>query len=125
MAGNVAELVRWARCELGIQRPWKVIGSHNKLSKTLFEFEEDSLRFIGKISKSQNTAGTFDLMKRIWNAGMKPPSPYQIAEPVAWLPERLLLIQSKAEGTPVIQLVRDRSPFAMEAVEQAAAWLHA
>jgi hypothetical protein len=125
MVETVDELIEWTREQLRIDRPWVIVRSQKKLTKTLFEVEDDGRRYIGKVSPTQNEVGTFDLMKRVWDAGMRPPSPYQIAEPVAWLPERSLLIISKAPGHPLMQLVRERNGRAMEGMEQAGAWLHA
>jgi hypothetical protein len=124
-AGDVDELVAWARNELKPAGPWRIVSSRRKLAKTLFEYEEDGRRYTGKVSKTQGAAGTYSLMKRVWDAGMKPPSPYRIVEPVAWLPERLLLIQAKAEGTSILDLVKARDPRAEESVEKAGGWLHA
>jgi hypothetical protein len=125
MAETVEELINWARQELRVSRPWTIVRSQTKLRKTLFEFEDEGRRYVGKISATQSKTGTFGLMKRVWDAGMKPPSPYQITEPVAWLPERSLLIAAKAPGRQIIDLVSERDRSAVRAVEQAGAWIRA
>ena len=124
---GVDELVDWARTQLGIgpDRPWRVMSSRQKLQKTLFEVDENGKRIVGKVSKSERAQDTFRKLTTLWQAGMRPPSKCIVTEPLAWLPERHLLLQCKAEGTQLIDLIRERSPGAIHGAEHAGQWLHA
>jgi hypothetical protein len=123
---QVEDLIDWARAalEIGPDRPWTVVSTRQKLGKTLFEIDENGQRIVGKVSRSGRAQHTYATLSMLWNAGMKPPSKYVVTEPVAWFPERQLLLQAKAQGTQWIDLVRDRNPLAMEAAAQAGQWLH-
>src|SRR5688572_15011961 len=124
---GVDELVEWTRLQLGIgpDRPWRVMNSRQKIGKTLFEVDENGKRLIGKVSQSERAAGTFEKLSLLWKAGMRPPSKCIVSEPLAWLPERKLLLQSKADGVQFIDLIRERSPRALQGAAQAGQWLHA
>jgi hypothetical protein len=63
-------------------------------------------------------------MQRVWDAGMRPPSPFRIVRPVASFPECGLLLQEKAAGENVLDLIAGKCPHAMDAVEKAAGWLY-
>jgi aminoglycoside phosphotransferase (APT) family kinase protein len=54
---------------------------------------------------------------------MRPPSRWTVTEPVAWFPERGLLLQAKAEGDMLLDLIRVHSPRAKEGVVAAGRWL--
>ena len=124
---GVDELVEYARASLGMgpDRPWRIVNSRQKLKKTLFEVDENGRRIVGKASKSERAQDTFEKLSALWNAGMRPPSKCIVTEPLAWLPERSLLLQRRAEGMQLIDLIRERSPRAIEGIEHAAQWLHA
>jgi hypothetical protein len=126
-AAGVDELVEWTRAQLGIgpERPWRVIHSRQKMTKTLFEVDENGRRLIGKVSQSERARQTFDILSELWRAGMRPPSKCIVTEPLAWLPDRNLLLQAKAAGVQLIDLVQSRKQGAPAAVEAAAQWLHA
>jgi hypothetical protein len=125
MAPSVEDLLELCRAELGDVHLLHAPKLRANLGKTMFEIGHDGRRLIGKVSKTQNRVDTYGLMQRVWDAGMRPPSRFIITEPIAWFPERSLLLQSKAEGQNVLDLVRNRDPRALEAVELAAGWLHA
>jgi aminoglycoside phosphotransferase len=125
-AEHLNELIASARAELGLgdDRPWVVISSRMKLRKSFFEVEENGRRLIGKVSSSDRSKGAFELIKALWNAGMRPPNPHTVVEPIAFLPKQQLLLQEKAPGVQVVELIRARSSEALQGVERAAMWLH-
>lgn len=129
-ASNAAELIANVRTELGLghDRPWRLISSRLKLAKTFFEVEESTpegpRRLIGKVSPSKSAQGAFANMQLLWEAGMRPPAPFTIAEPVAYLPDRFLLLQEKAPGVQLLQKMKAGEATASDA-HCAAGWLAA
>ena len=126
-AGQIVARVREALA-LGDDRPWRLVSSRLKLAKTFFEVEETTpagpRRLIGKVSSSKSAQSAFASMQLLWNAGLRPPAPFTIAEPVAYLPDQFLLLQEKAPGAQLLQKIK-----AGEALESdahcAAGWLSA
>ena len=121
------ELIQWTRGQLGLgeNRPWRVVSSYLKLTKSLFEVEENGRRLIGKVSTSERAAHTHKRMRILWNAGFRPPSRCRIPEPIAWLPERHLLLQERAAGRQLLEILRDQPEQASSEVLHAAEWLRA
>ena len=119
---GVEELVAFAQTQLG--GDWRVISSRMKMQKTFFEAEYNGRRVIGKVSKSKRAEAAYSNLSDAWQAGMRPPSRYTVTEPIAWLPERKLLIQEKAPGSPLIDLAKlDGNGKSL--MRDAAAWLQA
>jgi hypothetical protein len=123
------ELAAWARqqLKLGSDRPWTLISARHRLGKLFFEVEEKngtgSRRLVAKVSKTDRRKGTFDILSRLWKAGLRPPSPYTTVEPVAYLPERKLLLQERAPGRPLLELVLAQPEAQADAAAKAARWL--
>lgn len=124
---DLDELIRWTRGQLGLgeDRPWRVVSSYLKLTKSLFEVEENGRRLIGKVSRSERAADTHNRMRILWNAGFRPPSKCRIPEPIAWLPERHLLLQERAAGRQLLEILKDNPEQASSEVLHAAEWLRA
>jgi hypothetical protein len=124
----VDELLHWAREQLGIgpDRPWRLISSRRKLRKILFEFEECTpdgpRRCIAKVSESKNTRHAFRMLQLLWESGMRPPSSCCVVAPIAFFPEKHLLLQEKAPGTQLREKIRAGSATAADG-RRAAAWL--
>jgi hypothetical protein len=122
---RVDELIAYARERLGLgdDCPWTLVGSRGKLGKTLFEVDAGGRRIIGKVSRSERARRTYETLEKLWECGMRPPSKYVVSRPVAWFPERHMLLQERARGVQLLELIRRRSPEADAGVEQAAHWL--
>lgn len=121
-AARLEELVEYARERLG-SPTWRVVASTVKMRKILFEVEnDDGQLFIGKVSHSEKSKGAHAALAKLWNAGMHPPSRYTVTQPIGWFPERELLIQEKAPGVQLLDLLRAGE---VEPFEQAAEWLNA
>jgi hypothetical protein len=99
------------------------VSIRSKLTKTFFEVEEDGRRLIGKVSKSPRARRTYETLKLLWDAGMRPPSHSTVTQPVAWFPEHGLLVQAKAEGDMLLDLIQVHSLRAKEGVVAAGRWL--
>jgi Ser/Thr protein kinase RdoA (MazF antagonist) len=123
---HVEELIEYARAQLGLgaDRPWTLVSSRGKLGKTFFEVDENGTRIIGKMSRSERAQNTFQLLRTMWDAGMRPPSQHTVTRPIAWLPEKHLLLQEKARGEQLIALIQKQTLNAVEGVARAGEWLH-
>ena len=127
-AEGVPDLMGFARQRLNIgdERPWRLISSRAKLDKTLFEVEErtpsGTKHLIGKVAKSEKSKGAHWILQSLWDAGFQPPSQYCVPEPIAYFPERLLLIQGRATGTQLSEKIRSLSANTDDAT-RAAEWL--
>ncbi|MCW5982059.1 MAG: hypothetical protein KIT09_28495 [Bryobacteraceae bacterium] len=123
------EIVTWACEQLGLggERSWTLVSSKRKLRKLLFEIEErgpeGGRRLIGRVAPKEGAGAAFHSAATLRNAGMRPPNRWTVAEPVAWLPERQLLIQEKAPGEQIAMIVQQRPAGAEPYVTDAAGWL--
>lgn len=126
---NLNELVQLARKELGLNasRPWRLISARRKLSKVLFELEEERpdgpVRFIAKISPEERTRVAFEALRSLWDAGFRPPGRFTVVEPVAYLPKRDLIIVERAPGAELVDLIQQRAANAHRNVQATAEWL--
>jgi hypothetical protein len=126
---DVRNILSWARERLGVgdDRPWTLISARSKLKKTLFEVEEagseKTFRMIGKVSRSDRSRNAFHSLQSVWDAGFRPPSCYRVVQPIAYLEERRLLLQAKAPGTQLLDLIRRGDPRLPEMAGDAARWL--
>ena len=127
-AEGVDELLAFAREQLGLgpDRCWQLISSGMKFTKTFFELEESrpegSRRLIGRVSAREKWKGAYEILRKLRDAGMRPPSPYCVVEPVAFLPERNLLLQEKAAGQQLFEKIKTGTATERDA-ERAAEWL--
>jgi hypothetical protein len=71
-------------------------------------------------------AHSYQLQRALWESGFGPGAPYQVPEPLAFLPEHNLVLMRGAAGTPLGGLLAsaDRSAL-LDGVRQAARWLAA
>jgi hypothetical protein len=69
---------------------------------------------------------SYQLQRALWERGFGPGAPYQVPEPLAFLPEHNLVLMRGAAGTPLGSLLAspDRTAL-LEGVRQAARWLAA
>jgi aminoglycoside phosphotransferase (APT) family kinase protein len=127
-AEGVEELLSYARQQLGIpsDREWRLISSGMKLSKTFFELEETrpegSRRLIGRVAASEKSKHAYDILRLLRDAGMRPPGPHCVVEPVAFFPERNLLLQEKARGQQLREKIKAGTATERDA-ERSAEWL--
>ncbi|HYP14376.1 MAG TPA: phosphotransferase [Bryobacteraceae bacterium] len=127
-AENIDDLLQLCERKLGLgaDRRWTLVSSRMKLQKTFFEVEEASAegsrRLIGKSSRSDKAAGAYEILRMLWSCGMRPPSRYTVVEPVAYLPERSLLVQEKAPGLQLISKLQLRTA-SVEDAQEAVSWL--
>jgi streptomycin 6-kinase len=131
LAPDVGELLDWTRGQLAIgpNRPWKVLWTRRKLRKILFEVEEQDSgagrRLIGKTYANEKGERCFETLKLLAAAGMRPPSRYTVAQAVAWLPQRRLLLQEKAPGIQLLASIREQSERVSHQADCAGRWLAA
>lgn len=126
---DLHELMTWARERLGLgeDRPWRLISARTKLRKILFEVEEDGpagpSRLVGKVSHSERSRKTYEWLSRVWQAGFQAPSSYRVTQPIAYLEERRLLLQSKAQGAQLLDRIREDDRDLPAMISRAAGWL--
>jgi len=101
------------------------------MGKWIVEFEAKELDgteaakkgFIGKIDRGNRGQGTFEVLAALWNAGFRPPSPYTVVRPLAYVPDRRLLLQEKAPGRLAREIVFADSGAACDVLGRVAGWL--
>jgi hypothetical protein len=116
------EAMQFAQQSLGGE--WKLVSSSAKMRKALFEADFNGRRVIGKVSPSERAHNAYASLQKLWIAGLQPPARFTVPEPIAWFPERSLLIQEKAPGHSMADVMQHKSNdtgFARDA----AAWLKA
>src|SRR5712691_7744891 len=64
------------------------------------------LRYIVKMHRRGDTLGSFEALSRLWEAGFHPPSPYTVPRPVAYIADQGLLVQEKAPGERLLDILR-------------------
>ena len=116
-------------------RSWscQVARSHYKMGKFIIEFDaaaEDGAKiiqrqFIGKIYIGDRGQGNFDALNNLWESGFHPPSPFTVVFPIAYIPDRHLLLQEKAPGRMLSEIIFGERDFADDAIAAAAGWLAA
>jgi hypothetical protein len=129
---ELENLLGWIRGCLGLgeDRRWRVVWSRRKLRKQLFEVEQRSVAgasewLIGKVYHTDRGAEGYHALKTLWDAGLRPPSRHTVVRPVAYLPERRVLLQEKAPGVQFLEVIRSRSSDALAFAGPAAQWLAA
>ena len=121
-APKIDELIDVVRERVGGE--WNVIRSVMKLRKILFEAEWNGRRVIGKVSKSDRAKTAYESFQTVWKCGLRPPARHTVVEPIAWIPERSLLILEKAPGLSFLQVIQSGAE-AESAARHAAGWLKA
>jgi aminoglycoside phosphotransferase (APT) family kinase protein len=128
---DIKEIIEWAREQLGLDsgRPWCLISARTKLGRTLFEIEEETSfgprRFIGKLGRTERAEVLHRTLTLLRNAGFQPPSRMTVPEPIAYLPERGLVLQEKVPGRQATDLLLQSSGRACFAAADCARWLAA
>jgi hypothetical protein len=117
---SATALLQAAREQLGGE--WKMVSSRLKMRKTLFEANFNGRSVIGKMSRSRNAQTAFASMQTLWDAGMRPPSRYTVTEPLAWIAEHALLVQERAPGASMLDVLERGEDIVAHACD-AAAWL--
>src|SRR5262249_15659002 len=118
----------------GRSQSCRVVWSGRKMGKFIVEFAvetepgaaRDLRRWIGKISKSDRGQGHFAALSRLREAGFRPPSPFTVVYPIAYVADRCLLLQEKAPGRLLADIILgESSAAAVDASERTAGWLAA
>jgi hypothetical protein len=78
-----------------------------------------------KLYGSDRGAGALEHMQVLWEAGFRPPSPFQVPRPYGYSPARGALLQGLAVGTPWADYLRGGEEELLEASRRAADWLAA
>ena len=106
---------------------WRLISARRKMGRTLFEIEERSgrklVRIVGKICKHERAEILYRALRGLWIAGMKPPGKYTVSRPVAFYPEKHLILQERAPGRPALEAILAGQEHAELAGEACARWL--
>ena len=88
---------------------WRMISARRKMGRTLFEIEERSgqkvRRIVGKICRHEKAKVLYQALRGLWMSGWRPPDKYTVSEPVAYFPERCLILQEKAPGRPALEAI--------------------
>ncbi|HEV2667473.1 MAG TPA: hypothetical protein VG324_21335, partial [Blastocatellia bacterium] len=101
------------RLDGGRSQSCRVVRVRRNLGKFIIEFEvetedredADLRRLIGKVYKGYRGQGHFDALSRLREAGFRPPSPFTVVYPVAYIADRQLLLQEKAPGSLLADLI--------------------
>ena len=101
----------------------RVVRLRKKMRKMFFEVEvrgKGGLRqYIGKIYGSDRGRTHFEALQRLRNAGFCPPSSFTVVHPVAYIDEHCLLLQEKAPGRPLADVLSNGDTAATKALAQA------
>lgn len=127
-AVDLDEMVEWTRGQLGLgpDRPWKLVSARRKLGKPLFEVEDETgERIIGKVARPSRGETLFKALHMLWDAGFRPPHEFTVVRPIAWFPERDLLLQERAPGLELMHKITQQSADADESTRRTAQWLAA
>jgi hypothetical protein len=112
----------------------RVVRIRHNLGKFIIEFDvekedredADLRRLIGMVYKGDCGQGHFDVLSRLREAGFRPPSPFTVVYPIAYIADRCFLLQEKAPGSPLADLIfGEPDAGAVDALERAAGWLAA
>ena len=122
------------RLDGGRSRSCRIVSFRRNLGKFIIEFDieteeradADLGRLIGKVYKGDCGQGHFDALSRLREAGFRPPSPFTVVHPVAYIADRCFLLQEKAPGRLLADLISgELDAAAVDALERAAGWLAA
>ena len=127
----------WERCVLnhfkaGPDAQCRALAFRRKGRKVLIEFELAAVdgivrpeRCIGKSFADGRGQRILDFQSKVWRAGLRPPAPYTVARPICYIAERSLLLQEKAPGRPVADVLLGDSRAAAAVAARCAAWVAA
>jgi aminoglycoside phosphotransferase (APT) family kinase protein len=128
---DIKETIEWARQQLKLdgERAWHLISARTKLGRMLFEIEEETeegpKRYIGKVGRSERSEVLHRTLTMLRDAGFRPPSRITVPEPVAYLPERGLVLQEKVPGHQANELILQSTARGCFAAADCARWLAA
>src|SRR5262245_7596584 len=122
------------RLDGGRSRSCRIVRFRRNLGKFIIEFDTETEdradanlgRLIGKVYKGDCGQGHFDALLRLREAGFRPPSPFTVVHPIAYIADRCFLLQEKAPGSLLADLIfGELDAAAVNALERAAGWLAA
>jgi aminoglycoside phosphotransferase len=125
---QVDALVEWLRGEMKVEadREWTIVSARRKFGKELVEIEEQRpegpFRMIVKVGKPHRIKLNYEALELLWNAGFHPPAKFTVPQPIAYFPERDLLVQEKAPGEDLLTRML-KGDEVEEAAALAAEWL--
>lgn len=128
---DITELVVCAGDSLGDEagQSWRLVWFKRKLKKLVFELEAHNgageMRIIGKFHEEGRAQADFEALRQLHEAGFRPPGPFTVSRPVAYIPERKLLLQEKAPGRLLNEIMFTPGNGVGEAVGRSALWLAA
>ena len=126
--GNLMEVLTPIQDKRGCPAgQWRLISARRKMGRTLFEIEERSgrklRRIVGKICRHERAEVLYRALRGLWMAGWKPPELYTVSRPLAFHPEKHLILQEKAPGQPALEAIVAGEEKAEAAGEACARWL--
>jgi hypothetical protein len=105
----------------------RVVRLRKKMRKMFFEVEVRGKagvrQYIGKIYRSDRGRGHFQALQSLRSAGFCPPSSLTVVHPVVYLDAHCLLLQEKAPGRPLADILSEGDTIAEKALSQAGLWL--
>jgi hypothetical protein len=114
----------------------QLLRAYRKMKKLFVEFEvtaeeiaaEDSAgadlhHCIGKVYGRDCGQPHFDALLQLWKAGFRPPSLFTVVYPIAYVPDRYLLLAEKAPGRLASEILFRAPQAATDAIQRAAGWL--
>src|SRR2546428_12661988 len=87
-----------------------------------YAFDDGTLVF-GKLYSDELVRHSFQVLNGLWRGGFGNDQPYQVSQPLLYVPEHRLLLTKAVEGTPLTSFVGCDCPELVPYVRQAAKWL--
>jgi len=87
-----------------------------------YAFDDGTLVF-GKLYSDELVRHSFQVLNGLWRVGFGNDQPYQVSQPLLYVPEHRLLLTKAVEGTPLTSFVGCDCPELVPYVRQAANWL--
>ena len=79
--------------------------------------------YIGRTYKRGRGQANFDGLSRLWHAGFRPPSPFTVVRPIAYIADRGVLLQERAPGRLLAEILFGEPKGAGAALASTARWL--
>jgi hypothetical protein len=83
----------------------------------------DDLMVFGKLYSDELGPHSVQVIESLWQGGFGNEAPYQVSQPLSYLPEYNLFLTRAAAGTPLMAFLGQDSPELLAYVRQAAQWL--
>jgi hypothetical protein len=111
--------------------PCTLVWSRRKFKNLICEFEvaakngdlPEPPTFIVRTYKRGRGLENFVSLAKLWEAGFRPPAQFTVAQPIAYLPERGVLLQERAPGRLLADIIYNEPRAKRKALESAAQWL--